>query len=275
MEDFIIHRIRGYISRILLIEYDDRMLLIDSGSRNDVPRIRRYCEEKLKRPVSDIKLCIVTHIHPDHAGGAKLLRKKYGIKLAAHRDIDRWYGGITGSLQHILDSIMAHSMRTLQGNRIQRVWYDKKIHPDIILDEGDHIPEFPGWEILHVPGHTLHDIAVFHRERKILYAADAIIKDRGKWLPPIPVFFRGSMKQSYKKMEKLAPLQILTAHGDDIDKSEIVDVFDIMISRLESPLNTMTRTAYSISIFAPQVWKRALQKMAGKRNKNSSRKSPE
>lgn len=273
MEDFIIHRIQGYISRMFLIEYDDRMLLIDSGSRNDVARLHRFCREKLKRPMSDITLCVVTHIHPDHAGGAKVLKKKFGIPLAAHRDIDRWYRGPTGSLQHIIDIIMAQSMRSLQGRRLRRAWYSKKLRPDTILDDGDRLPGFPAWEALHIPGHTLHDIAIYHSEKKILYAADAVISERGKFLPPIPVFFRGKMRQSYDKMGALSPRQVLTAHGDDIDESDLTDLFAVMKEKLKVPGNIMTRTAYSVSIFASPVWKGALKNFISRKEKLNKKKN--
>ena len=276
MADFIIHRIEGYISRVHLVEYDDRMLLIDSGSRSDVPRIKHFCEKKLMRPMSDITLCLVTHMHPDHAGGARLLRKEFHIKLAGHKEIDRWYKGLTGSVQHYFDTVMAHSMRTLKGNRPHRAWYGTKIKPDFLLEDGDPLPGFEDWQAVHVPGHTLHDLALFQIEKKILYTADGIIKEKGKFLPPIPVLFKELMRQSYRKMEALAPSRILTAHGEDIEKEELPHVFQNMIETLEMPLNRMSRAAYSVSFFPPQVWQRHLKKLSGrsapKRDNENSKK---
>lgn len=91
-----IHQLEGYIQNITLIEQEGRLLLFDSGCINDVKRIKRYCRESLKRSPADIKLTAVTHIHPDHAGGAVCLRKKFGIPIAAHKDVDRWYRGWAG-----------------------------------------------------------------------------------------------------------------------------------------------------------------------------------
>ncbi len=270
MSDFIIHRIQGYISRVHLIEYDDRMLLIDSGSRSDVSRIEQYCAKKLMRPMSDISLCLVTHIHPDHAGGAKLLRKKYGIKLAAHKDIDLWYKGITGSIQHYFDTFMAHSMRTLKGRQPHRAWYSSTLRPDYSLEDGDPLPGFEGWQAIHVPGHTLHDLALFHQGMRILYTADAIIKEKDKWLPPIPVLFKNQMRRSYLKMKNLKPARIITAHGDEIEKEDILHIFETMIETLERPLNSMGRAAFSVSLFPPQVWK---SRIAGMRDRRKEKRN--
>jgi glyoxylase-like metal-dependent hydrolase (beta-lactamase superfamily II) len=93
---FTIHIIEGYISSLYLVEYDDGMLLLDGGCVNDVKRIEDYCKLVLNRSPSDIKLAVVSHMHPDHAGGAVALRKKYGIAIAAHKDVDLWYSGVGG-----------------------------------------------------------------------------------------------------------------------------------------------------------------------------------
>lgn len=276
MKDFTIHCIQGYVSRIHIVDYGDRLLLVESGSRSDIPRIKRFFDEKLKRPISDVTLCLVTHMHPDHAGGARLLRKKFGIQLAGHKDMDTWYGGITGSIQHIADTLMTHGMRIIQGRKFNRNWYSKKVRPDVILDDGDYLPEFPDWQIIHIPGHTLHDVALFHIKKKILYTADTIFKENGKWILPIPLFFKHRMRHSYLKMEKLSPKQIITAHGEEIKKEELKSVFQNMIQALDRPQpNLLLQTAHSMSAFTPQVWKRSIAKIARRfRERNKGKHNP-
>jgi glyoxylase-like metal-dependent hydrolase (beta-lactamase superfamily II) len=74
-QEFRIHLIEGYISNVILMEYPDKILCVDSGSRPDVRLINEFITEKLKRSMADIKLCVITHMHPDHAGGPWRLKK--------------------------------------------------------------------------------------------------------------------------------------------------------------------------------------------------------
>ncbi|MGE5449990.1 MAG: MBL fold metallo-hydrolase, partial [Methanomassiliicoccales archaeon] len=103
---FKLHQIEGYISTIFLVEYPYGMLLLDCGCAGDVAKIEAKCVE-LGRPLSDIKLAVATHAHPDHLGGAAKLRRKYAIPIAAHPEIDLWYRGAGGFIQHKVDSFFA------------------------------------------------------------------------------------------------------------------------------------------------------------------------
>ncbi|HPX92532.1 MAG TPA: MBL fold metallo-hydrolase, partial [Spirochaetota bacterium] len=71
-----IHKIKGYINSVFIAEYDHGLLLMDGGSPADVELIENFCKDTLKRDVRDIKLSVVSHMHPDHSGAAPILRKK-------------------------------------------------------------------------------------------------------------------------------------------------------------------------------------------------------
>ena len=78
------------INTLFIAEYEDSLLLLDGASPADIEVIEKFCTETLHRPVSDIKIAIVSHMHPDHSGAAPLLRKKYGTKITAYKNIDQW-----------------------------------------------------------------------------------------------------------------------------------------------------------------------------------------
>ena len=73
-----IHRLNGYIHEIYLVEYAHGLLLLDGMSRCDIDILRRFITGTLGRPFTDLKLVVVTHMHPDHAGAAQALRKISG-----------------------------------------------------------------------------------------------------------------------------------------------------------------------------------------------------
>jgi glyoxylase-like metal-dependent hydrolase (beta-lactamase superfamily II) len=266
---FTIHPLRGYISTVYLAVYADKILMLDGGSRSDAARIGNYCEKKLNRPVTDIKLCVASHIHPDHAGGAVELRERHGIPVAAHPFIDRWYSGISGSLQHKVDCVMAHVVRVADRVSFQRIMSRRRVRPDIVLGDGETLPGFGDWRALYVPGHTLHDLALYNAEAGILYAGDCIINRNGKFNTPIPVFFHGTMRRSYEKLAALEAGTIIPAHGDVVVNADCRELFGRMMDLLEKPRNEMSKMAHRVSVFAPPVWKAYVKKWRSRKERQN------
>ncbi|PKL37767.1 MAG: Zn-dependent hydrolase [Spirochaetae bacterium HGW-Spirochaetae-1] len=260
-KSFTIHTIHGYISTIFLAEYPDKILLLDGGTISDTQRIKKFCETKLHRPVTEIRLCVATHIHPDHAGGAIEMRKLFGIPIAAHPLIDQWYRGISGFIQHKIDCALAHYVRAADRISFQRILSSRHVGAFHILQDGDRLPGFDDWQVFHVPGHTLHDLVLYNRSARLLYAGDCLINKNGKINLPIPVFFHGTMRHSYEKLVSLDIETILPAHGDAITGGNIPEIFNRLIEMLGEPKNDMSRMAHSVSIFAPPVWKAYIRKL--------------
>jgi len=256
-----IHTIKGYINSLFIAEYDHGLLLLDGASPADLPVIEKFCIETLNRPVSDIKLSIVTHMHPDHSGAAPLLRKKYGTRIAAYKNIDQWYKGPSGWIQHILDCLMAQIVAVRQGTKIRKVFSQRITKPDFLVDSGDLLPDFPEWRVIHTPGHTTHDIAVYHSEQKILYCGDSIIEVRNRYYLPLPVIFRKKMRHSYKEMASLGATTILIPHGKAIHTDNSREIFRKMISLLEEPPNKIRRRVHYFSVWSPDIWKPTVRRL--------------
>lgn len=252
---FKLHRIQGYISNIYLLEYENGLLLVDSGAVNDVKRIEDYCIDTLKRSPADIKLVFVSHMHPDHSGGATTLRKKYGIPIAAYKDCDRWYSGIGGFIQHKSDTVMMMIVARNNKRDYEKVLYRPRIKPDFHLNDMDKLPFFDDWEVVHVPGHTLHDAVVYNRDEEMLYAADCFIYLDGVLRLPLPVMFPHKMNDSYEKMSSLNPQTIIVAHGDSISMEDNPDIFADAQHLLEEPANKMARWVHLASIYSPEIWR--------------------
>ena len=253
LHSFTIHVIEGYISSIYLVEYDDGMLLLDSGCVNDVKRIDDYCKQFINPPPSDIKLAIVSHMHPDHAGGAAALRSKYGIPIAAYKDVDRWYSGLGGSLQHKLDCYMALGVARANKRNRERILFKPIIHPDYLFDDLQVLPFFNDWAVLHTPGHTQHDIVLYHQQEALLYIGDIICAVKGKMLLPLPVMFPAQMENSYNKLASLNPTTILMAHGGLNQTENASSLFLSMKEQLSQPPNSLMRRVYRLSGFSPEI----------------------
>ena len=253
--DYNVHKIDGYICNLFLVEYEDKMLLLDCGSISDIKRVEGYCINVLGRPVSDIKLAIVSHSHPDHAGGAVIWRKKYGIPIAAHPRIDFWYEGPGGFLQHKVDCYLATWVAYRKKAKLERILVSRKVKPAFVLQDAAEVPFFPDWQVLHIPGHTINDIALYNRKEKTLYPGDCLMNLDGKLYLPIPILFPDKMEASFDRMADLDVNTILVAHGEKVLTSDPVKVFTYMKSLLDKPFNTLTSLAYRFSLYSPEYRK--------------------
>ncbi len=256
--DFIVHEIEGYIGNIHLIEYEQGLLMIDSGCINDIKRIREYCHNIIKRPLTDVKLIIVSHLHPDHAGGAVRLRAKYNIPSAAHKNIDKWYSGLGGMLQHKVDSYLATVVAFRNKRKLERILYERKIRPDYLLVDEDVLPFFSDWQVLHTPGHTLCDIVIYHPAEQLLFINDLICDVKGQPQLPIPVLFPGKMAKSFERLSTFDVETMFRTHGQPIMINGTKEIFSLMLKILNQPWNRLTRRIYHISVF-PAVARKELK----------------
>lgn len=68
-------RLDGYIQSTYLAVYPDKIMLLDGGCRPDVAMVLDYIKTILQRPITDLKVVVVTHMHPDRRRrGAKIQR---------------------------------------------------------------------------------------------------------------------------------------------------------------------------------------------------------
>ncbi len=248
-----IHIIKGHIQYIYLIIYTDKILLVDCATRADLPKIKNYIEEKLHRKMQDIKLAVVSHMHPDHAGLAKTLQSKYKIPLLAHPYATKWYSGFGGNLQHVIDVFLAWYVSIKQKNPPRRMWYSAKFKIDYTAKHGEKLPFFNDWEIIYTPGHTSHDISLYHKQTHVIYLGDVVLKIKDKYVLPMPVTLPELMKESLKRLSETDIKTILLAHGglDSIENSR--NFFKDIIKRLNGQNQKMPALIRWVSFFPPCI----------------------
>ena len=222
-----IHTIRGYIQSIYLVEYSDKLLLLDGCSRIDHDCVIDYIEHTLKRSRHDLTLILVTHMHPDHAGGVHSLAKTCGANIATSNAPGQWYSGFDGLLMHWTDMLLAAYVGKRKGKRWQLRYYPRHLKADHYLADGMTLPDFDDWQIIHTPGHTDRDIAVLHLPSQRIYVADLMVKVKGKLLAPFPLFYPKHYCHSLLAIKLLAPSSLLLAHEGEIPFADID--FDALI----------------------------------------------
>ncbi|WP_201509744.1 MBL fold metallo-hydrolase [Psychrobacter alimentarius] len=214
-------RLEGYIQSTYLAIYPDKIMLLDGGCRADVPMVLDYIKSTLQRPITDLKVVVVTHMHPDHAGGARKFRQETGCLIVSTDKKDQWYGGIGGRAMHFVDINLGYYVARRQGRPFKNLYYSASLKPDITVTDGELVPEFDEWQVLETPGHTDRDLSLLHLPSRQVYTADLIIKLRHKFVAPFPVYDPKAYKQSLKKIRDLKPSVVMMAHGRERAMSRV------------------------------------------------------
>ena len=235
-----IHVIKGFIQNIFLVEYTDKCMLLDGCSKADFSIISHFFEHELGRPLSDLKVVLVTHMHPDHAGCAHLLRRKTGCKIISAKQQKQWYAGVKGRIAHIVDMSLALWVAGKMKRPKKNIWYNPHLHPDITLTDQQIIPGFDEWQVFETPGHTDRDLSVMHVPSKRIYVADLIVKIKGELAPPFPVYIPHLYKRSLLKLQALQVNSVLMAHVGELSLRE--DDFTHLLNKapLEPKTNKQT-----------------------------------
>ena len=210
-----LYEFEGYIQSIYLVEYPHGLFLLDGACRADVPVICDFIENKLKRPLTDLKLVVSTHMHPDHAGAASRLQQLTGCKIAAGTANKHWYTGIDGILMYLTDMALARWVAGRKGKKTENLWYPRKLVPDLYLVDGQTLPNFEEWQVVTTHGHTDRDISLLHKNSNKIYVADLVVIVKGQYAPPFPVFYPNRYKASLEKVKNMDIETIVLAHGGE------------------------------------------------------------
>lgn len=223
-----LHTLKGYIQNIYMIEQPQGIVLLDGCSRADVEKVCKFIAS-LSRPLSDLKYIVVTHMHPDHAGGAHVLRQRTGAQVIAHPKASTWYRGLVGGVAHLIDIILTWYVAGKLARPRKNIWYSRVLKPDIVANDNSAIPGFDEFVIVHTPGHTDHDLSVVHKPSGYAYVADLIVKVKGQLTPPYPVCHPNQYRRSLQRIASMPLNKIYCAH---VAPTPIADIdFDSVIAQ--------------------------------------------
>ena len=133
-----------------------------------------------------IKQIVVTHTHPDHSPGVKLLQERMDVPA---------YGMLT---------------ETSKGQ-------DRSFNPDKILKDGDTFEETEfTLKVVHTPGHASNHLCYILEEEEFIFTGDHIMNGSTVVIGPPD----GNMKQYLDSLEKLKQFKlskIAPGHGEVLD----------------------------------------------------------
>jgi len=216
-----------------------KIVAVDPG----VPRIARemvdYVEKELGRPAGDITLAAVTHFHIDHIGGLGALQELTGCGIALpakarpfveeRRRIpfprprrwlhmvytDNWQRNPTPQLKDIREIPL-----------LGLPFYSPPcpFRVDTWLEDGQKMPDAPGWKVLYTPGHSADSICFWHASSGSLMSGDMVLGNHNG--PPQANAYclsRTQTKASLKRLLELPVRRLYPGHGPQQQADELLD----------------------------------------------------
>jgi glyoxylase-like metal-dependent hydrolase (beta-lactamase superfamily II) len=237
---FAVGRVNTY-----LIE-DDPLTLVDSGPNSGLAldELQHQLAER-GHSIDDIELVIITHQHIDHLGLVDIIARHSGADVAAidllvrfaerfaedaARD-DEFASGVM--LRNGIPSDVVAALRTVSS--AFRAW-GSRAHVTRPLHDGDTLAlRDRELRVLHRPGHSPSDTVFWDERRRILIAADHLIKhissnplisrplDRDATPDDRPQALVIYM-ESLRRTRELPAEIVLSGHGDPVtDHVELID----------------------------------------------------
>ena len=160
------------MGRAYLVEDAEGLVLVDTSS-GDVHEAILAAVAAIGRKPGDVHTIVATHYHYDHTGNVAALVRSTGATFCAHAE-DVPY--IDGRLPWMAPRGVPSFLERGPAHFTLRV--------DRALSDGDVLPAAGGLEVIHAPGHTPGHIALYARERGVMFSGDAFMNVAGLHLPP-------------------------------------------------------------------------------------------
>ncbi|MFX1529293.1 MAG: MBL fold metallo-hydrolase [Promethearchaeota archaeon] len=174
---------------LYLFEIEDQLILIDAGLNigNWSKKLLSALNE-IGFSIHDIDYCIITHIHLDHIGLARTLKRKNEKLKIVMNDIthqilewetnDDNIGEMTYQAENIAKLMIKYGITDEDVKKIVQFFtfwpqYLRYQKADIIVRDGDKILD--NLEVIWTPGHSFGHICIFNTKQKFLFSGDHIL----------------------------------------------------------------------------------------------------
>ena len=198
-----------YVNGFMLRDGDGQVTLIDMGVASSGPKVMTALRAIGSHP-RDVTRLMLTHCHPDHAGGAAHVSRETGRPVDIHAD-DADY--VRSGTQPDVDqgSRIGKLFRRLPEPKTEQVSVGEE------LIDGQVVPFAGGIRVVHTPGHSPGHASFLHEPSGVLITGDSIFNVLGmRW--PLKMLC-SNFAMTKKTAHRLGDLEYTTAaftHGPEI-----------------------------------------------------------
>lgn len=253
-----IHQVKGRLVNSYIIEQDPTqpngaLCVVDVAWRGE-KYVLGHVREVLGRDPRDIRLVVCTHGDPDHSGGVNALARicgaQTGFPKATHSLRRHLIGDpaglvikpITALLEGLRPRAWAMYASPARSARARELpmWLPEptpepdnapgsgeagRRKPDHRLKHNRELPGFPGWQVIHTPGHSWDSVCYFHADSGSLISGDTLLGSRSKSRLVAPSVYANplQMARTLRHLKALHPRAVYPGHGRAFQGEGLLD----------------------------------------------------
>jgi glyoxylase-like metal-dependent hydrolase (beta-lactamase superfamily II) len=204
---------RNLVNSFALLEGDGSVTLVDTGLKRAPARIVAGLAAIGRHP-SDVTRIVLTHVHPDHAGGAAEMSRRTSAPVLVHGDDHDW--ARTGEIRGSNDPTTRLG-RLFARTGVSRI---EAFEPGPALRDGDVLPVGGGLRVVHTPGHSPGHVSLLLETTGTLITGDALFNYGALGGPRVsPGFLCSNFAMTKQTAHRLGELEYELAaftHGPEI-----------------------------------------------------------
>lgn len=180
---------------------DGGLTLIDAGMPGDAEQILAYLDRLGRERLDRV---IITHADIDHVGGLARIKATTGARVICHAvEKDLVEGRQQRRPRHSLVGLLSLPLYWLVTKVFLR--YSPVTVDDLVVDK-ERLPE--GFQVVHTPGHTPGQIALYEPQQGLLIVGDTLANRNNKLGRPAALF-TPQMDIAEESIRKLARLPLV------------------------------------------------------------------
>jgi glyoxylase-like metal-dependent hydrolase (beta-lactamase superfamily II) len=230
-----IYRIESILGPRPFAQYllrEERSLLVDTGIATTPDEVILPSFQELGLDPADLNYVLISHADVDHFGGNATVRAAAprAIFCAHLADCD-WIGDRERILRERYGWYAAHGPDA-DYDTDTKDWLRNALGPDVPVDlhlvggEVFRLGPRLSVEVLHLPGHSLGHIGLWDPSSRSAIITDAtlgagLLNNEGEVIHPPPYILLEEYEATVRRLQRLAPERLLTAHYAVMEGAEV------------------------------------------------------